>query len=80
MPGLYRTLPRIDLIKLFFLVSFQKYRTIRVNQRITMKNQGLYRGGENKKIKTSKAEKVYNAIQAMKRKALANGPKKETTA
>jgi len=45
-----------------------------------MKNQGLYRGGENKKIKTSKAEKVYNAIQAMKRKALANGPKKETTA
>ena len=42
-----------------------------------MKNQTLYRGGENKKVKATKAEKVYNAIQAMKRKALALPSKKE---
>lgn len=45
-----------------------------------MKNQTLYRGSENKKVKLSKAEKVYNAVQVMKRKALALPSKKETTA
>jgi|GEM_PF-1400256 len=48
-----------------------------------MKNQGgqgLYRGGENKKVKPTKAEKVYSAIQAMKHKALAHPLKKEVTA
>ena len=44
-----------------------------------MKNQAPYRGGENKKIKPTKAEKVYNAVQAMKRKALERSPKTETT-
>ena len=45
-----------------------------------MKNQSqsLYRGSENKKVKLSKAEKVFNAIQA-ERKALALAVKKETT-
>jgi hypothetical protein len=45
-----------------------------------MKNQTLYRGGENKKAKPTKAEKVYNAVCAMKRKALASSSKKEATA
>ncbi len=45
-----------------------------------MKNQTLYRGGENKKERPTKADKVYNAIQAMKRKALALPTKKEATA
>ena len=36
-----------------------------------MKNQGLYRGGENKKPKLTKAEKVFNAVQKMQRKASA---------
>ena len=44
-----------------------------------MKNQTLYRGSENKKVKPSKAEKVYNAVQAMKRKALTLPFKKEAT-
>ena len=43
-----------------------------------MKNQTLYRGGENKKVKPSKADKVFDAVQAMKRKALALQEKKET--
>jgi hypothetical protein len=42
-----------------------------------MKPQALYRGGENKKIKPTKSEKVYNAVQAMKRKAAAKSPKTE---
>ena len=46
-----------------------------------MKNQSqsLYRGSDNKKAKITKAEKVFNAIQA-ERKALALSAKKETTA
>ena len=36
-----------------------------------MKNQGLYRGGENKKVKLTKAEKVFNVVQARQRKELA---------
>lgn len=45
-----------------------------------MKNQTLYRGGENKKVKPTKSEKVHNAIQAEKRRALASAPKKEAVA
>ena len=41
-----------------------------------MRNQTLYRGGENKKAKISKAEKVFNAVQKMRRKALADAGKK----
>lgn len=35
-----------------------------------MKNQTLYRGGEHKKQKLTKAEKVFNAVQKMNKKAL----------
>ena len=42
-----------------------------------MKNQTLYRGGENKKVKATKAEKGYNAIQALQRNELALPSKKE---
>lgn len=40
--------------------------------------QGLYRGGENKKVKLSKAEKVFNAIQKDQIKANALKAKSET--
>ncbi len=39
-----------------------------------MKNQGgqgFYRGGENKKVKLTKAEKVFNAVQKDRLKTLA---------
>ncbi len=45
-----------------------------------MKSQTLYRGGDNKKEKPSKADKVFNAVQAMKRKALALASKKAANA
>ncbi len=45
-----------------------------------MKNQGLYRGGENKKAKPTKAEKVFNVVLAMQRKALAVAATKKATA
>ena len=45
-----------------------------------MKNQSqtLYRGSDNKKVKISKAEKVFNAIQKERKAAAA--VKKEVTA
>ena len=45
-----------------------------------MKQQALYRGGENKKVKLTKAEKVYNAVHGMKRKAAGLPAKKEAKA
>lgn len=45
-----------------------------------MKHQTLYRGGDNKKEKLSKTDKVYLAVQEMKRKALALASKKATHA
>jgi len=45
-----------------------------------MKNQTLYRGGENKKEKPTKADKVFNFVQAMQRKTLTLSSKKEATA
>lgn len=44
-----------------------------------MKNQGFYRGGENKKVKLSKQEKAYNALETRKRRALILPQKKEAT-
>ena len=47
-----------------------------------MKNQGgqgLYRGGENKKVKLTKSEKVFNAIQKDRLKALARKPKNDAS-
>ena len=46
-----------------------------------MKNQGgqgLYRGGENKKAKPTKAEKVFNFFQKERLRILALKPKKNT--
>ena len=45
-----------------------------------MKNQTFYRGAETKNVKLTKAEKVYNAVQAMKRKAAALESKKAANA
>ncbi len=43
-----------------------------------MKNQTLYRGGENKKEKPTKVEKVFNAMQKY-RKAQARTKKEATS-
>jgi len=47
-----------------------------------MKNQssqGFYRGGENKKVKSTKAEKVFDFVQKMRLKANALKLKKIAT-
>jgi len=50
-----------------------------INQRKKMKKQTIYHGGENKKVKVSKADKVYLFMQAQQRKALAATKKPATT-
>ena len=40
--------------------------------------QQLYRGSDNKKVKPSKVEKVYNLVQKEKKQAAALKSKKET--
>ena len=44
-----------------------------------MKNQTLYRGGENKKEKPSKAMKVFNALLKDKRKATRDAEARKST-